>query len=129
MCEDDKELKFDGEGIIVKATNTIEGTIGWEVDKTDENTSLFPFWEWYLARYIFNDEIIPAEYSGGAGMKWARCRTKIMLKNCMEYSAYQMELATTGNNSTSSSSSRPKKGLARGARVSVGTCTCTGDRR
>mmetsp|Transcript_2780 Transcript_2780/g.4063 ORF Transcript_2780/g.4063 Transcript_2780/m.4063 type:complete len:1096 (-) Transcript_2780:60-3347(-) len=112
MCAEDEDLRYEGDGIIVKANKNAEGAVGWEVEKTDENTSLFPLWEWYLARYIFNDEITPP-YNGSDKGK----RTKIMLKNCMECTAFQMELSSA---SSSTSTTRYKKGVSRGGR-STGT--------
>ena len=89
MVDEDEDLRYESDGIIIKANNTVEDSIGWEVGRVDENKSLFPLWEWYLAKYIFNDETEPADTSEKGR------RSRIMIKNCMEYTAYPLELSAT----------------------------------
>ena len=93
MCDENDDLRYETDGIIMKANNVVEDTIGWEVGLTDENRSLFPLWEWYLAKYIFHDEAPPPQMDLARGGK----RSKILMKNCMEYTAYPMELSATSN--------------------------------
>lgn len=113
LCDENDDLRHESDGMIFKA-NKVEDSVGWEVGVTDENRSLFPLWEWYLAKYIFHDEpnSIDSSISGP--------RSKIMMKNCMEYVAYPMELST---NPASTSIRGGKKALRSGRAVSCNTDT------
>jgi len=89
MSLDGKELRYnDGDGIIIKANNSLGDTVGWEVALTDDNRSLFPLWEWYLAYYIFHDNVKAMQEEK------KKKRSRILIKNSMEYTAYPMELST-----------------------------------
>lgn len=89
MSLDGKELRYnDGDGIIIKANTSLDDTVGWEVALTDDNRSLFPLWEWYLANYIFHDNVKPIQEEK------KKKRSRILIKNSMEYTAYPMELYT-----------------------------------
>ncbi len=108
MCDENDDLRYDNEGSIIFKNNTVEDSVGWEVGVSDENRSLFPLWEWYLAKYIFQDEHLSAAASLNGQ------RSRIMMKNCMEYIAYPMELSSTPG--ASSASSRGAKKSIRGSR-------------
>lgn len=94
MSIDGRELRYnDGDGIIIKANNSLEDTVGWEVILTDDNKSLFPLWEWYLANYIFHDKG-KSKYD-----EKKKKRSRLLIKNSMEYAAYPMELSSTSSGS------------------------------
>ena len=79
--------------MVIKSNNTCHDC-GWEVEDNSDNRSLFPLWEWYLARYVFNDEEVAKE-------SICELKTKIMMKNMMDQNAFAMELAisnTASNN-------------------------------
>ena len=107
MCDENDDLRYDNDGSIIFKNNTVEDSVGWEVGVIDENRSLFPLWEWYLAKYIFHDEQISADAT------LTGQRSRIMMKNCMEYIAYPMELTSTP---ASTSTSRGGKKAIRGTR-------------
>jgi hypothetical protein len=88
---EDEELCEDK--LVIKSNNTCHDC-GWEVEDNSDNRSLFPLWEWYLARYVFNDEEVAKE-------SICELKTKIMMKNMMDQNAFAMELAisnTASNN-------------------------------
>ncbi|GFH51104.1 predicted protein [Chaetoceros tenuissimus] len=120
---DDMKMNLDGvdirpndnDGLMLKgAKNALDDAVGWEVSASDENDSLFPLWEWYLSKYIFQDE-------DSSTSALSSSRTRIHVKNSMEYEAVPMELSIPTSTSSATSSSRIGKKVVRGNRTSSGT--------
>ena len=119
MPYENEDVELCEDRLIIKANNTCHDC-GWEVEDNDENRSLFPLWEWYLAKYVFKDEVVAnKELARSEGLK-----TKIMMKNMMDQNAYAMELAVSSNSNGSGGSSSTnrhgKKSTTRGGRGSSG---------
>ncbi len=109
VAYDNDDEEFSEEKLIIKANNTCHDC-GWEVEDDNDNRSLFPLWEWYLAKYVFKDEYLSRE-------KRRERKTKIMMKNVMEQQAYTMELTVASNSNNSTANTRHgKKSTTRGGR-------------
>ena len=106
--------------LLLKANNTSH-ECGWEMEDNEQERSLFPLWEWYLQRYVFQEEVmVGREWMGREGL-----RTRIMMKNRMDQTAYAMELAVShhshtsgnsGNHGSVSGGRHGKKSTSRGGR-------------
>jgi len=109
--------RYDEDGIVLRAPGNGNGECGWEVEEDEENTALFPMWEWYLAKHVFKDETSmnrmikkEGENGGRPGM--------ILMKNMMEVQAYPMELVASSltGNPSGVSGRHGKKGGSRSNR-------------
>jgi len=123
--------RYEEDGIVVRAPVNGAGECGWEVEDDEENTALFPMWEWYLARHVFKDEVSVGRmnrrnggegpygigFTGDSGASNDRYG-RILMKNMMEVQAYPMELVTQtiGGSASGTGGRHGKKGGSRSIR-------------